>query len=51
MKSQLLVIMAVIMCYVSAANDYCLKGSDAICMKYGAGYCCAKITATKNGET
>ena len=51
MKSQFLVIMAVFMCYVNAANDYCLKGSDAICMKYGAGYCCAKITATKGGET
>ena len=46
-----LVLMAAMICVAFGANDYCLKGSDAICMKYGAGYCCALITATKNGET
>ena len=35
---------------VSAGRDYCMEGSDAICLKFG-DFCCAKITATKDGYT
>ena len=46
-------LIAVLMTYidtVSAGRDYCMEGSDAICLKFG-DFCCAKITATKDGYT
>ena len=51
--SGMLVVMVAIMSVinpVSAGRDYCLPGSTAICMKFG-DFCCAKITATKDGYT
>ena len=47
----LLIIIALYTNFVSAGQDYCLPGSDALCKRYGTDYCCAQIIATKNGVT
>ena len=35
---------------VNAGQDYCIAGSDSVCKRYGADYCCSTlINITKNG--
>ena len=41
--------LAISVSLVHAGTDYCMEGSDAICQKYGADYCCAKINVKKDG--
>ena len=48
-KALLLVLCIAVVQVVSAGQDYCLPGSDALCKRYGTDYCCAKIKITKNG--